>query len=361
MTLLRTAGSQSPGPIFPARRGRRKPAYPVCRRIDGRSSEAAGVHAGHIDIYHAASPACTIGDSTPAEGQPRKTSCQVALGFADGYTIAPHAASLAGFTRELSHDMSQASIANLSGRIAVISGASSGIGHATASLLAAQGAKVALLARRKAKLDELAGKIAAAGGKAMSLAVDVTDQAAVAAASRQISEQFGTVDLVVNNAGVMLPNPIEDLRHDQWNQQVDLNIKGLMNVIGAFVPDLVAAAGKGGPADLVNISSIAAQNIFANFAVYCATKAYVTHLSRNLRAELGPKNVRVSAIEPGIVGTELQDHVDFKAVRDWLEGSKDSIDWLAAEDIAEMIAFTVGLPKHVNLQQVTIMPTRQPM
>ena len=169
------------------------------------------------------------------------------------------------------------------------------------------------------------------------------------------------MDIVVNNAGVMLPNPIEDLRVEQWNQQIDLNVTGLMNVIGAFTPALIAAAGKGKPADLVNISSIAAQNIFANFAVYCATKAFVTHLSRNLRAELGPKNVRVSAIEPGIVGTELMSHVDFKPVQDWLEGSKASIDWLQPEDIAETIAFTVGLPKHVNLQQVTILPTKQPM
>jgi NADP-dependent 3-hydroxy acid dehydrogenase YdfG len=157
----------------------------------------------------------------------------------------------------------------------------------------------------------------------------------------------------------MLPNPIEAKRVDQWQQQIDLNIAGLMNVIGAFTDALLEAGGGAGPADLVNISSIAARNIFPAFAVYSGTKAFVTHLSVHLRAELGPKGVRVSSIEPGIVGTELQDHVDFQGARDWLEGSKSQVEWLKPEDVAEAIAFTVSLPKRVNLQQVTIMPTAQ--
>jgi NADP-dependent 3-hydroxy acid dehydrogenase YdfG len=112
-------------------------------------------------------------------------------------------------------------------------------------------------------------------------------------------------------------------------------------------------------ADLVNISSIAAQNIFPNFAVYSGTKAYVTHLSRTLRVELGARNVRVSAIEPGIVGTELQSHVTDAGAREWLAGSQQQMTWLSPEDVAETINFLVTQPAHVNLQQVTIMPTHQ--
>ncbi|MEK8170100.1 SDR family NAD(P)-dependent oxidoreductase [Streptomyces sp. M19] len=115
---------------------------------------------------------------------------------------------------------------------------------------------------------------------------------------------------------------------DQWRHQIDLNVTALTRVIGAFVPQLVAAAGERGVADLVNTSSIAARNIFPNFAVYSGTKAYVTHLSRHLRVELGPKNVRVSAIEPGIVGTELQSHVTDDGALQWLEGSKETMEWL---------------------------------
>jgi NADP-dependent 3-hydroxy acid dehydrogenase YdfG len=245
----------------------------------------------------------------------------------------------------------------LAGRVAVITGASSGIGEATAKALAARGAHVALLARRKEKLDALAESVQKAGGKAAAWQVDVTDRMAVERVASEIVSKLDRVDIVVNNAGVMLPNPIELKRVEQWQQQIDLNITGLMNVIGAFTGLLIKAGSGASPADLVNISSICGRNIYPAFAVYSGTKAYVSHLSLHLRAELGAKGVRVSSIEPGITGTELQSHVDFKDARDWLEGSKSEMEWLTAEDIAEAIAFTVSLPKRVNLQQVTIMPT----
>ncbi|MEV4703206.1 SDR family oxidoreductase [Actinoplanes sp. NPDC049316] len=247
----------------------------------------------------------------------------------------------------------------LAGRVAFVTGASSGIGAATAVLLAARGAKVTLLARRKDRLDELVAQITAAGGSALGVAADVTDSAAVRTAVAEAEAAFGTVDLVVNNAGIMLPAPIEELRTDQWQHQIDLNVTSAMHTIGAVTPQLVAAAGEGRTADLFNTSSIAAQNIFPNFAVYSATKAYITHLSRHLRVELGAKDVRVSAVEPGIVGTELQGHVTDQGALDWLDGSKETVQWLTPEDVAEVVAFTAGLPKHVNLQQITIMPTRQ--
>ncbi|MER7618328.1 SDR family oxidoreductase [Nonomuraea wenchangensis] len=247
----------------------------------------------------------------------------------------------------------------LAGRVAVVTGASSGIGEATAEHLAELGAHVVVLARRAERLDDLVARVTRAGGRALALAADVTDEAAVRAAAERVANELGGADLLFNNAGVMLPAPVEELATDQWRHQIDLNITGLMNVIGAFVPQLVKTAAERGVADLVNTSSIAAQNIFPNFAVYSATKAYVTHLSRHLRTELGPKNVRVSAIEPGIVGTELQDHVTDEGALAWLEGSKQAMEWLTPQDVARTIGFLASLPPRANLQQVTIMPTGQ--
>ncbi|OBB70611.1 SDR family oxidoreductase [Mycobacterium sp. 852014-52144_SCH5372336] len=249
--------------------------------------------------------------------------------------------------------------APLSGRVAVVTGASSGIGEATAKRLAASGAKVALLARRADRLEKLASEIAEAGGTALALAVDVTDAAKVQAAAERVADELGTVDVLFNNAGVMLPAPIDEQRFDQWQQQIDLNVAGLMNAIGAFVPQLVKSAEDKGVADLINTSSIGAQNIFPNFAVYSGTKAFVTHMSRTLRAELGAKNVRVSAIEPGIVETELQNHVTDAGATEWLDGTRDQIEWLEPADVAAAIDFLVAQPARVNVQQLTIMPTRQ--
>ncbi|MYZ37339.1 MULTISPECIES: SDR family oxidoreductase [unclassified Streptomyces] len=247
----------------------------------------------------------------------------------------------------------------LHGRVAVITGASSGIGEASAEHLAALGAKVAVLARRAERLDDLVTRIDKNGGTALALTADVTEAEEVLGAADQVEAELGSADLLFNNAGVMLPAPIEELRTDQWRQQIDVNITGLMNTIGAFTPQLVRAAGERGVADLINTASIAAQNIFPNFAVYSGTKAYVTHLSRHLRVELGPKNVRVAAIEPGIVGTELQSHVTDQGAQDWLAGSKETMEWLTPEDIAETVGFIATQPPRVNLQQVTIMPTGQ--
>jgi len=249
--------------------------------------------------------------------------------------------------------------APLQGRVAVVTGASSGIGEATAEKLASLGARVVVLARRADRLQDLVERIVKGGGSAVAIAADVTDTATVQAAADRVETELGGADLLFNNAGVMLPAPVEELATGQWQHQIDLNVTGLMNVIGAFTPQLVRAGQERGIADLINTSSIAAQNIFPNFAVYSATKAYVTHLSRHLRVELGPKNVRVAAIEPGIVGTELQSHVTDQGALDWLAGSKESMDWLTPQDIAETIGFIAALPPRVNLQQVTIMPTAQ--
>lgn len=249
--------------------------------------------------------------------------------------------------------------APLAGRVAVITGASSGLGEAAASELAALGATVVALARRADRLTDLVARVEKDGGTAIAITADVTDPAALREAADRVQVDFGGADLVFNNAGVMLPAPIEQLAVGQWQHQIDLNITGVMNVIAAFTPQLIAAAAAKGVADLINTSSIAAQNIFPGFAVYCGTKAYVTHLSKQLRAELGPKNVRVSAIEPGIVGTELQSHVTDPGAQQWLEGAAQQMEFLAPEDVARTIGFLAALPPRVNLQQVTIMPTGQ--
>ncbi|RJQ75626.1 SDR family oxidoreductase [Pseudonocardiaceae bacterium YIM PH 21723] len=247
----------------------------------------------------------------------------------------------------------------LAGRIAVITGASSGLGAATAKRLAADGAKVALLARRADRLEVLAKEIEAEGGTALAIEADVTDATAMRAAAERVRTELGTADLLFNNAGVMLPAPIDERRTDQWQQQIDVNIGGLLNAIDAFVPQLVAAAAEKGVADLINTSSIAAQGVFPGFAVYCGSKAFVTHTSKNLRADLGPKQVRVSAVEPGLVSTELQGHVTDESANAWLDGVRQQLTWLEPEDIAAAVAYLAAQPARVNIQQITVMPTGQ--
>ncbi|HEX4226204.1 MAG TPA: SDR family oxidoreductase [Pseudonocardiaceae bacterium] len=247
---------------------------------------------------------------------------------------------------------------NLTGRVAVITGAASGMGAATAELFGASGAKVALLARRRDRLTDLADKINANGGTAIPVAVDVADKAAVAAAVEQVHDKLGPAGIVVNNAGVMLPNPIGEGRDDQWTRMIETNLVGVLRVINGFLPDLIAAAADGRPADLVNISSIGAHITFPNYAVYGATKAALTHLSATLRTELGPQHVRVTNIEPGLVDTELADHMD-DAMAEHLRGLLSGIDPLRGTDVADLIGFVTSRSPQVNLRQVMVLPTSQ--
>lgn len=248
---------------------------------------------------------------------------------------------------------------DLAGRIAVVTGASSGMGRASALLLAARGANVALLARRESELNALSTQIKLLGGEALPIVTDVTDQASVEAAAAKVREVYGCADLIFNNAGVMLPGAVGQQGLNEWEHQIDLNVTGAMRVIHAFVDQLEESASKGGLVDLINTSSIAGQYVYGYFAVYSATKAYVSHLTRHLRLELGPKNIRVSMIEPGITATELQGHFTFQGAKDWIANAAQSIDFLKPEDVAAVVGFIVSQPKHVNLQQVVIMPTKE--
>ncbi|MFG2128503.1 SDR family oxidoreductase [Streptomyces sp. NPDC048751] len=248
---------------------------------------------------------------------------------------------------------------NLAGRTAVVTGAASGIGEAVAVLLAAQGARVALLARRGERLETVAGKIRADGGEALAVVADVTDDASVEAAVSAVHEAYGAVDLVVNNAGVMLPHPVTDGRLDEWQRMIDTNVTGVLRMIRAFTGDLVEAAGRGRTADLVNISSIGAHMTFPDYAVYGATKAALTHLSASLRAEFGPRDVRVTNIEPGLTQTELASHIGSAELRGQLDGMIEEIGTLASEEVADVVAYVASRPRHVNLRQIMVLPTRQ--
>ncbi|MGW7208085.1 SDR family oxidoreductase [Streptomyces sp. NPDC054837] len=248
---------------------------------------------------------------------------------------------------------------NLSGRTAVVTGAASGIGEAIAVLLAARGAKVALLARRQERLDAVVEKIRADGGQALAVVADVTDDGSVDAAVERIRAAYGAVDLVVNSAGVMLPNPVDDGRVDEWQRMIDTNVTGVLRMIRAFTADLVGAAAEGRTADLVNISSIGAHITFPNYAVYGATKAALTYLSQSLRGEFGPRDVRVTNVEPGLTQTELASHIDSEGLREQIGGMVDAVGALSAEEVADVVAYVASRPRHVNLRQIMVLPTRQ--
>ncbi|WP_282703044.1 SDR family oxidoreductase [Streptomyces sp. CC219B] len=248
---------------------------------------------------------------------------------------------------------------NLTGRTAVVTGAASGIGEAVAVLLAGQGARVALLARRGERLEALAGKIRADGGEALAVVADVTDDASVAAAADRVHDAYGGVDLVVNSAGVMLPSPAEAGDMVAWQRMIDTNVSGVLRVTRAFTADLVAAAAEGHTADLVNISSVAAHLTFPNYAVYGATKAALTHLSQSLRTELGPKDVRITNVEPGFTESELRDHVTDPDRARELDGMLAAVGALTSQEVADLVGYATSRPRHVNLRQVMVLPTRQ--
>jgi NADP-dependent 3-hydroxy acid dehydrogenase YdfG len=249
---------------------------------------------------------------------------------------------------------------SLDGTVALVTGASSGIGEATARDLAGRGASVALVARRKDRLDALVAAIEAEGGTALGIPADITEEPAARNAVEQAVETFGRLDTVVNNAGVMLLGPALDAPLEEWDRMVAINLQGLLYVTHAAMHHLVAAAA-GDPrhvADLVNVSSVAGRRASSGSAVYNLTKHGVGAFAEAMRQELSSHDVRVSLIEPGATATELTDHLR-PEIRDALRGSGDFPQRLEAQDIADAIAYIVTRPSHVAVNEVLIRPTRQ--
>lgn len=242
-------------------------------------------------------------------------------------------------------------MSTLEHRIAVVTGATSGIGAATARALSDAGATVVLTGRRADRLDALAAELP----RAVAVPADVDDPAPVAAAAREL----GGADLVVANAGTMMGAPFDEADEAEWDRMIDVNLRGLIRTSRAFTADLLAAAGDGKPADLVLVSSVGAHLRFPGWAVYCATKAGVTHLARNLRTELGPRGVRVKAVEPGIVATELGDDATHATAIAALDEMRTALEPLEPGDIAAAIAFAASAPPRVNVAELVVVPTAQ--
>ena len=248
----------------------------------------------------------------------------------------------------------------LAGTTALVTGASSGIGEATAVALAASGASVALVARRRDRLQQLAERIEHAGGTALVLEADVTDQAQALDAVAQTVERLGRLDVLVNNAGVMLLGPAEHAPVEEWQRMVELNVLGLMYCASAALPHLLAAA-QDGPrqvADMVNVSSVAGRVARAGSGVYNATKFGVGAFSESLRQELTKRHVRVSLVEPGAVETELAGH-NRPEVLEGLRTRFAGMERLQSQDIADAISYVVTRPRHVAINELLVRPTEQ--
>jgi NADP-dependent 3-hydroxy acid dehydrogenase YdfG len=246
---------------------------------------------------------------------------------------------------------------DLTGRTAVVTGATAGIGEATARAFLAAGASVALVGRRAERLERLAAEYP--GGRALPVPADVTDPASVEALVAAVHGGLGPVDLVVANAGLMLGAPFPTADPGEWRQMLDVNLGGLLATGRAFVEDLLAAGERGAPADLVHVGSIASRLAFVDYAVYCGTKAAVDQLTRGLRLELGPRGVRVRNVEPGFTMTELGDGMLDDSVREALAGLREATPPLSPEAIADAILYTVAAPVGVNVAHLEVVPVVQ--
>lgn len=248
----------------------------------------------------------------------------------------------------------------LTGKVALVTGASSGIGEATAKMLAKNGASVALVARREDRLQQIAKEInesSESGGRAIWVVADVADEAQVKAAFEKAQAGLGGLDIVVNNAGVMLLGPISGADTEDWRRMINLNVLGLMYCTHAALPFLQAQ--KSG--HIVNISSTAGRTVREGVGVYNASKWAVGAFSESLRQEIYKDNIRVTIIEPGIVATELQSHITHEASKQEIQAKTKTIQPLQSDDIARAILYAVTQPPHVNVNEILVRPTEQAM
>lgn len=240
-------------------------------------------------------------------------------------------------------------------KVVIVTGASSGIGYATALTLSKAGAKVAIGARRTDKLIELENIIKKNGGEVFSQKLDVTNRSDCKSFVDATIKKWGGVDILINNAGLMPLSFVKNLKIDEWDQMIDVNIKGVMYCTAAVIPHMHSK--KSG--HIINISSVAGRIVFPSGSVYCATKHAVTAFSEGLRQEFSTRsNIRVTCIEPGVVATELTNTITDESLQSFVETSK-KMNSLKAEDIANAILFAVEAPSHVNINEVLIRPTTQ--
>ena len=248
----------------------------------------------------------------------------------------------------------------LSGTVALVTGASSGIGEATARNLAAEGAAVAVLARRRDRLDSLAGKIQADGGTVLTVEADITDRRQAEAAVERVVAELGRLDTVVNNAGLMLIGPVADAPVEEWERMLAVNVQGLLYVTKAALPHLLRAAADSPrrTADIVNISSTAGRVARPGNGVYSLTKFGMNAFTESLRQEVMQSRVRVSVVEPGTVDTELASHVR-DGLREAVARQTDAIEKLRPEDIADAVSYIVTRDRRVSVNEMLVRASDQ--
>ena len=243
----------------------------------------------------------------------------------------------------------------LNGKVAIITGASAGIGEATAIALAAEGAKVALVARRGDRLAAIAQRITIAGGEALPIVADITDDTQIQTLVDKTKATWGQIDILVNNAGIALLGEIAKSDPADWRRMIDLNLVALMNLTHAVLPILQAQ----GAGHIVNISSVAGRTVRVGIGGYNVSKWGVNAFSEALRQEVSAQNIRVTVIEPGMVNTEINDNIRDPIAKQRSEERRKSITPLESEDIAAAIVYAVTQPPRVNVNEILIRPTTQ--
>lgn len=243
----------------------------------------------------------------------------------------------------------------LKNKVAIITGASSGIGYATSLTLSKAGIRVAVGARRTERLQELEKQIIKNNGEILVQKTDVTRKSDCDSLVNTIVEKWGKVDILINNAGLMPLSYFKNGKVEEWEQMIDVNIKGVLYCTSAVVPYMVEK--KSG--HIINISSVAGRIVFAGASVYCATKHAITAFSEGLRMELSPKyNIRVTCIEPGAVSTELLQSITDESMKGFIQATKN-METLQSEDIANAVLYAIDTPNHVNVNEILIRPTSQ--
>jgi NADP-dependent 3-hydroxy acid dehydrogenase YdfG len=243
----------------------------------------------------------------------------------------------------------------LKGRVALVTGASSGISEATALALAEAGARLAIVARREDRLRDLAARLRQHGAEPLVLVADLLDEQEAKRVVAATEAHFGQLDILVNNAGVMYLEPIVDADLGRWRQMLELNVLSLIASSQAALAGMIRRR----DGHIVNVSSTAGRNANPNGGGYSATKFGVVGFSEVLRREVYQHNIRVSVIEPGLVATELRDHIGHAGVKKTINDWAESLRQLQPEDVADAIVFCVGRPAHVNINEILMRPTDQ--